>query len=58
MGVQRITETLSFVLGFALSCHFLVEKAQGEIYKMTVTSGIGKQVLVRIIKRFGESGFH
>ena len=39
MGVQRITETLSFVLGFALSCHFLGEKAQGKIYKMTVLQG-------------------
>ena len=31
LGVQRIREMLSFVLGFGLSCHFLFEKTQGEI---------------------------
>ena len=56
LGVQRIREILSFVLGFGLSCHFLIGKAQGEI-KNTVTSGEGKQVLIYIIKRFKEPGF-
>ena len=56
---SRELEILSFILrfgGFGLSCHFLVEKAQGEIEKISVTSGKGKQVLV--IKRFEEPGFH
>ena len=57
MGVQRITDT-KFRFGlWAFSPFCCRESARGNI-KITVTSGIGKQVLVRIIKRFGESGFH
>ena len=61
LGVQRIKEMLSVVfglwaLGFGLSCHFLIGKAQGEI-KNTVISGEGKEVLIYIIKRFKEPGF-
>ena len=58
LGIQRIREIVSFVLGFGLSSQFLFEKSQGEKKKNTVTSGEGKQVLIWIIKRFKGPGFH
>ena len=57
LGVQRIREMLSFVLGSGLSFHFLFEKPKAK-YKNTVTSGEGKQVLIWTIKRFKGPGFH
>ena len=50
LGVQRIREILSLVLGLWAYLPFSVWKAQGDL-------GEGKQVLISIIKRFKEPGF-
>ena len=57
LGVQRITEILSLVLGLWAFLPFSVWENPRRNKENTVTSGEGKQVLIRIIKRFKERGF-